>query len=76
MDTVKLKSDLHKLVDDIQNVRLLQAVYDFLKSENRRKNGDLWEQLSEEQRQEVLLAFEESEEEYNLIKQKNAFKKS
>lgn len=76
MDTVKLESDLHKLVDDIQNVQLLQAVHDFLKSGNRSKNGKIWEQLTEEQRNQVLLAFEESEEDYNLIEQKDAFKKA
>jgi hypothetical protein len=76
MDTVKLKSDLHKLVDEVQNAQLLQAVYDFLKSGNRSKNGVLWEKLTEEERHEVLLAFEESEHDYNLIEQKKAFKKS
>ena len=75
MDTVKLKSDLHKLVDDIQNVQLLQAIHDFLKSGNRSKNGKMWDSLTEEERNQVILAFEESEEDYNLIRQKDAFKK-
>ena len=74
MNAIKLKTDLHKLVDEIQNIQLLQAIYDFLKSGNIRKAGHLWEQLSEEERKEVLLAFEESEEEYNLVEQKKAFK--
>lgn len=76
MNTGKLKTDLHKLVDEIQNIQLLQTVYDFLKSGDKIKSGHLWEQLSEEERKEVLIAFEESEEAYNLIEQKKAFKKS
>ncbi len=76
MDALKLKSDLHKLIDEVQNAQLLQVVYDFLKSGNRQHSGSMWNELSAKQREEVFMAFEESENEYNLVKGKDAFKSS
>jgi hypothetical protein len=67
MSTTELKSELHNIVDRIQDERLLQVVYHFLSQRENSEEGLMWKSLTEEQRKEVLLAYEESEDERNLI---------
>jgi hypothetical protein len=74
MGTIELKSSIHKIVDSIQSEQLLKTLYDFLKSRDA-KPGQLWETLTPEQKNEVLLAYEESEDDNNLIDSKDLFKK-
>jgi hypothetical protein len=74
MGTVELKSSIHKIVDGIQSEQLLQAIYDFLKTREINKSGRLWDTLTEEQKQEVLLSFDESEDENNLLDRDQVFK--
>ena len=73
MRTVDIKSDLHKIVDRIESEQLLNTLYDFLKSREDQKNGELWNSLSEEQKKEVLLAYEESKDADNLINEERFF---
>lgn len=75
MGTVELKTNIHKIVDRIQNEQLLQTLYDFLKARENNQTGQLWNSLTEEQKKEVLLAYEESEDENNLIDGESVFKK-
>ena len=74
MGTIELKSNIHKIVDEIQSEQLLQAIYDFLKSREKNKSSRLWDILTEEQKQEVLLAYDESEDENNLLDRDQVFK--
>ena len=67
MGTIELKSNIHKIVDGIQNEHLLRVIYDFLKLKESEKAGGFWNTLTEKQKQEVLLAYEESEDDDNLI---------
>ena len=76
MGTVELKSNIHKIVDSIQNEQLLQTLYDFLKVRQNSQTGKLYDSLTEEQKQEVLLAFEESEDENNLLDRDKVFKRN
>ena len=66
MNTLELKSNIHKTVESIQNEELLQTVYDFLKSKQMNKSGEMWNSLTEEQKNEVRITYEESEDENNL----------
>jgi len=66
MNTLELKSSIHKTVESIQNEELLQTVYDFLKSRQMNKSGEMWNSLTEEQKNEVRITYEESEDENNL----------
>lgn len=75
METTELKSNLHKIIDNIQSEQLLRTLYYFLK-ERESKSGELWESLTNEQKQEVLLAFDESEEEQNLVEKEKVFRPS
>lgn len=73
MSTIDLKSNIHKIVDEIQSEQLLQTLYDFLKVKATNKPGGVWDTLTEEQKQEVLLAYKESEDEKNLIDREKVF---
>lgn len=76
MGTIELKSHIHKIVDQIENEQFLQTLYDFLKVKDENKAGELWKHLTEEQKQEVFLAYDESEEECNLIEREKVFSRT
>ena len=76
MGTIDLRSNIHKIVDRIQSEQLLQTLYDFLKVRETNKPGRLWDSLTEEQKQEVLLAYDESEDENNLIDREKIFRRT
>lgn len=65
MSALELKSDLHKILDKIDNEELLRTIYDFLKQPDESKS--FWSSLTEAQRQEVYMSFQESENDDNLI---------
>lgn len=67
MRTTKLKSNIHQIVDRIQSEQLLETIYDFLKTRETTKSGEIWKSLTKEQKNEVLLSFEESQDEKNII---------
>lgn len=71
----QLKSNIHQIIDRIENEQLLQNLYDFLKGREHHQAGQLWETLSSEEKNQVLSAFEESEEEYHLIDREKVFPK-
>jgi hypothetical protein len=66
MDTVELKSDLHKILDGIEDEQLLRAVYDFLKEHENAETGQLWKTLTDEQKTAVYASYEESKDDNNL----------
>ena len=75
MNSADLKSSIHKIVDCTENERLLQAIYDFLGNSEANRLGQLWESLTAKEKEEVLLSFEESEDDSNLIDRDELFKK-
>ena len=74
MGTIELKTNLHKIVDRIDDERLLNAIYSFLQVRENSEEGQMWKSLTEEQKKEVLLAYEESEDDANLIEDKDIWK--
>jgi bifunctional N-acetylglucosamine-1-phosphate-uridyltransferase/glucosamine-1-phosphate-acetyltransferase GlmU-like protein len=75
MGTTEMKSDLHKILDRIENEQLLRTVYDFLKQSENAEEGQIWKTLTEEQKREVYLSYEESEDDKNLISWEDIKKK-
>jgi len=67
MGALELKTDLHKLLDTIENEQLLRTIYDFLKQRENSGEGELWNSLTEAQKEEVFLSYEESEQDDKLI---------
>lgn len=67
MGTLALKSDLHKILDRFENEELLQTIYDFLKLRENAQGGQIWESLTENQKKEVDLSYDESQDDNNLV---------
>jgi len=74
MRTTELKSNLHKMVDRIDDERLLRAIYSFLSQRENSEESRMWNSLTEEQKKEVLRAYDESEDEANLINDDDVWK--
>jgi hypothetical protein len=67
MGTVEMKSDIHKILDKIENEQLLRTIYDFLQQSENAQEGHIWKTLTEEQKREVYSSYEESQDDKNLI---------
>ena len=67
MDTIELKKNFHNLIDNIDNDNLLMSFYNIIKSKSITKDGQLWGRLDKTEQEELLTAFEESENPDNLI---------
>lgn len=74
MGTAELRSNLHKMVDKIEDERLLRAIYSFLNAKENSEAGQMWSSLNEEQKREVLRAYDESEDDSNLISDDDVWK--
>ncbi|MES2426633.1 MAG: hypothetical protein V4560_06645 [Bacteroidota bacterium] len=61
-----LKSEFHDLIDQIDDPEILMQFYDAI-SRSVTSEHTLWQSLSKEQQQEVLIAYEESENDANLV---------
>ncbi len=75
MDEIQLKSRLHSFIDQIDNVELLKDYYNELKGIIQNKKSRIWDSLSEQQKIEILLSYEESEQDENLIDNDEVMKK-
>ena len=76
MNTIELKKSFHNLIDSIDNANLLENFYDLIKKRTSSKDGQLWNSLSKKEREELLLAFEESEDPANLKSHEEMKKKN
>ncbi|PZX50134.1 hypothetical protein [Algoriphagus chordae] len=74
MSTVELKSNIIKLVEDIQNDELLESLLEFLSRRKDSASGDMWSDLTSAQKQEVLDSYQESEDEKNLVAKDQLFR--
>lgn len=67
MNTLELKSNFHKLIDNIDNENLLNSFYEIMLSANNHAAGSLWARLSYVERQELIEIEKETQNEENLI---------
>jgi len=67
MNTLELRRNFHLLIDSIDNENILFKFYELILNKKSEKENVLWNNLTNEQRRELNLAFEESEESKNLI---------
>jgi hypothetical protein len=67
MKTEQIKSNFHRLIDKIDNERILTKFYELMLKSNQSTNGSLWNLLTEEEQEELLLSDFESKDEDNLI---------
>ncbi len=69
MNTFELKKHFHILIDSIENENLLINFYDLLKKRSSSNEGCLWNSLTYQEQEELLLTLEESKNQENLINQ-------
>lgn len=74
MGNSELRLNLHKLVDRIEDDRLLRAIYSFLSERATSEAGKIWNSLTEEQKKEVLQAYDESDNNSDLIDDDDVWK--
>ena len=64
---MNIKEDFHHLIDTIEDEQLLIGYYQLVKQLSDNQNGRLWNSLSEEQKEELLIAYDESFDPANLV---------
>lgn len=67
MNKVDIKSDFHKLIDNISDESLLLKFYKIMLLQNDTMNGDLWLELDPEEKEELKTIEKESHDHTNLI---------
>ena len=65
-NTMKTREAFHKLIDDIEDDRLLQVYFKMINDLNTNKQSN-WNALSKEEQDEVLSAYDESYSGDNLV---------
>jgi hypothetical protein len=66
MKLAELKSEFHNLIDQTNDLEIIEQFYSAM-SQSLKSDGALWRSLAPKQQQSVLDAYEESEDENNLI---------
>ncbi len=67
MTTTELKTNFHKLIDNIDNDEVLLKFYELLAKTNEIREGSLWARLNPEEQQELIMIEQDSHSEDNLI---------
>jgi hypothetical protein len=75
MTTIELKSNFHKLIDNINNDDILSKFYDILSRVNDFPEGTLWKRLSSAEQEELISIEKESHDPQNLIPHSDMIKK-
>ena len=75
MNTLEIKKSFHNLIDSIDNESILLLFYDLMKSKSSPKEGQIWNRLTQEQKEELMLSLKESENSENLISHEDMKKK-
>lgn len=65
--TLKIKNSLHAMIDKIENEELLEIVYQLLDSRSSKNEGELLNKLSVQEKQELYEAYEDSQDNANLL---------
>lgn len=64
---MKIKDDFHHLIDTIEDEQLLKNYYELIQNMNNNSGGKLWNRLSDDEKKELLIAYDESFDENNLL---------
>jgi len=75
MTLTLIKKNFHTLIDKVENKDLLDQFYRALLFSASRKKGQIWNSLTEEQKNKVLKTFKESQQTKNLVSHEKVMKK-
>src|SRR5215212_8437411 len=65
--TPQSREKFHKLIDSVIYSRRLEAYYLLIREIDKNEEGELWKSMSDEDRQRILDAYEESFDDSKLI---------
>ena len=75
MNTLELKTNFHKLIDNFNNESVLSKFYDLLLKAKESKDSQLWSRLTLEEQEELMLIEKQCHDEKNLISHDEVSKK-
>lgn len=64
---MKVREDFHKLIEGIEDESLLKVYYVLIERLIKNQTGELWNSLSENEKAELIVSYEESFDAKNLI---------
>ncbi|WEA00167.1 hypothetical protein [Mucilaginibacter sp. SJ] len=64
---MNIKENFHHLIDTIDDEQLLKSYYQLIQQLNANQTGHLWNNLNEAEKQELLIAYNESFDNTNLL---------
>jgi hypothetical protein len=64
---MRTKEDFHKLIEKIEDEEVLKGYFKLIQRLNNNQTGELWDSLSPDEKDELLLSYEESLDPDNLI---------
>ncbi|MFZ2906447.1 MAG: hypothetical protein WAZ98_09615 [Cyclobacteriaceae bacterium] len=64
---MRTKEAFHELIDKIENEEILKSYFKLIQRLNNNQTGKLWDTLSPEEKNELLLSYEESFDSKNLL---------
>ncbi len=64
---MRTKDDFHNLIEKIEDEEVLKGYFKLIQRLNNHQTGELWDSLSPEEKDELLLSYEESLDPTNLI---------
>jgi hypothetical protein len=67
MTTIELRNNFHHLIDSIENESVLLKFYELMSRKRESIDGSLWNRLSTDEQEELLVAEREAEDPNNLI---------
>lgn len=67
MEISETRQEFHKLIDSVNNERILKSFFKLFNEQIQRSQGTLWKSLTKEEQEELLFSYDESFDEVNLI---------
>ena len=64
---MKTKEAFHKLIDKIENKETLSGYFKLIQTLNSNQTGELWDSLKPDEKDELLLSYDESFDSKNLV---------
>jgi hypothetical protein len=64
---MRTKEAFHNLIDKIDNEETLKGYFELIQRLNSNQSGKLWDSLNSDEKEELLLSYEESFDPKNLV---------
>ena len=68
---MRIREAFHELIDKIKNEQTLKGYFELIRRLNDNQTGKLWDALTVDEKEELLLSYEESLDQENLLSHEN-----